>query len=64
MIKVYLSVCKRMKKVYIRGYTTGKKVYFHAKKVYISAKKVYISAKKVYTKFAKTSNWFDISKPV
>ena len=46
-----------MKKVYIRGYETAKKVYFDAKKVYIFHEKVY----NIYQRIAKK---FILSKPV
>ncbi len=37
MEKVYIIA----KKVYIRGYETAKKLFFHSKKIYISDEKVY-----------------------
>ena len=64
MLKVYLSVCKRRKKVYI----DAKKVYIRgykaAKKVYIDAKKVYIFDKKVYNIYQKIAKKFTRCKPV
>ncbi len=60
LLKVYLSVCKRWKtvyivakKVYIRGYETAEKVYIVAKKVYMVTKKVYVVAEKVYMIYRK-----------